>query len=88
MIVILCESDEKAHDKFDLFMQVLIDNECDSITRIWPECCAVETDSDLKYIFVDHRMEPLFEKMGADIIDEDDFLFGLDEMYTLERVRF
>lgn len=89
MIVILCENDWEAHDKFDLFMQVLQDNEGDSITRVWPECCCVETDSDLKYMFVDYRMEPIFEARGCDIIDEDDFLYGLDEMYELvEKARF
>lgn len=85
MIVILCDSDQEACDKFDLFMQILIDNEAWSITRIWPECNCVETDSDLRYIFVDYRMEPIFEKMGADIIDEDEFLFGIEEMYQLDR---
>lgn len=83
MIVILCDSEKEACEKFDLFIMVLEENEPWCITRSWPECNCVETDSDLKYLFIDYRYGPFFEKRGEDVIDEDEFLFGIDEMYEI-----
>lgn len=84
MITILCKSYELAKVAFSLFMNILEGGEVrEDVTRVWPECLCVETDSDLKYLFTDYRMEGLFEKIGADIIDEEEFLFGIEEMKTM-----
>lgn len=88
MIAILCKDMWRAKQAFELFMQVLMDNEPYSITRVWSECNCVETDSDLKYIFIDYRMEPMFQKMKADIINEDEFLFGIEDVFEIEMGRF
>ena len=82
MIVILCKNVWDAANAFNLFKNLLINNG-DCITRVWDACNCVETDSDLKYIFIDYRMEPFFENIGADIMDEDEFLFGVEEMYNI-----
>lgn len=88
MIAIMCKDVWAARECFEIFMQVLMDLEPYSITRVWAECNCVETDSDLKYIFADYRMEPVFEKMKADIIDEEDFLFGIEDVFEIEMGMF
>lgn len=84
MITILCSSYEVAKAAFRLFMNVLEHMEIkEDITNVWSECLCVETDCNLRYIFTDYRMEGVFEKIGADIIDENEFLQGLDEMRSM-----
>lgn len=77
MIVILCNSFQDAKDAFDIFMQFLEDYEPFSIQKELKSSYAVETDEDLRYIFVDYRMEHLFDKMTPDILWVDEFFEGL-----------
>lgn len=80
MIVILCNSFYEAIDSFDIFMEFLNENTPWSIKRVFESSYCVETDDDLKYVFVDYRFESLFDK--ADCIDVDQFFEGIGEYYS------
>ena len=87
MIAILCDSYDRAKELFEMFMNILRFEGLGTIARTWPHCLCVETDSDLRYIFTDYHYEGVFENLKADIMDEDDFLFGLDELYCIPNGR-
>lgn len=79
MIVVLCDSFSSAQKAFDFFMCIL---ECDYpgvIRRKYESELCVETDDDLRYIFVDWRMSEIFREMTPDIMDEEDFFEGLED---------
>lgn len=82
MIVILCQSFEDAKEAFGLFMQYLLEYEPWSILNFWNACYCVETDENLRYIFVDYRMEHAFDNCRPDIVWEGDFFAEFDrEIY-------
>lgn len=79
--MVLCESQWEAEELFELWMMVLVHMAVENIRRAWPECLAVETDDDLRYIFVDYRMEHAFDNMKPDIVDSDEFLIAICDLY-------
>lgn len=84
MIVILCKSYFDAIEDFRYYLSILMQNATEwIIQRIWYNENCVETDDDLRYIFVDYRYRPLFEKMGADFITSDEFFE--DIQYLIDR---
>lgn len=87
MIVVLCDSDENARYDYKLFLRYLRNAEPGSIRKRYDACLCVETDSDLRYIFVDYRMGGVFRKMTLDLVDEYSFFDALlnegEDLYGL-----
>lgn len=81
MIVVLCRSFEDAKEAFSSFMQYLLEYEPWSILNFWNDCYCVETDENLRYIFVDYRMEHVFDNCRPDIVLEGDFFAGIGEWF-------
>lgn len=81
MIVILCESWKAACKAYSLFLNFLEDNEPWSIKTIYNHTNCVETDDDLRYIFVDYRMQNVFNDLRPDIIYAQDFFEGISYYY-------
>lgn len=83
MIVVLCDSFEDAQDGYDIFVSFLEDIDPFLIKKTCNASYCVETDDDLRYIFVDYRFRPLFQKFEepVDEIDLDRFLNDIEEIY-------
>lgn len=81
MIVVLCDSFQDAQDAFDVFVQFLEEVEPFSILEVYENCLCVDTDDDLRYVFVDYHLANEFSKMTPDILDADEFFEGLVEYY-------
>lgn len=82
MILVLCNSFEEAQDGYDVFVQFLEENEPWSIRNAWNCSYCVETDDDLRYIFIDRRMKNIFYAFDRpDEIDLDVFLRDTEEFY-------
>lgn len=81
MIVILCPCCQDALDSFDVFMDFLETFEPFSIQQVFEDSSCVETDDDLRYLFVDYRLEHLFQKSETDFVDMDEFFEGINEFY-------
>lgn len=82
MIVILCNSFDEAKDGFSRFMDFLETYEPFSISKVFEYSYCVETDDDLRYIFVDRRFKSLFHGFcKPDEVDMEEFFEGLDEYY-------
>lgn len=82
MIVILCNSFETAKDGFEAFLGFLEEYEPQSISKVFKASYCVETDDDLRYIFVDRRFKPLFQTFDKpDEIELEQFFEGIDDFY-------
>lgn len=82
MIVILCNSFEEAQEAFAQFMDFLETYEPLAISKVFEYSYCVETDDDLRYIFVDYRFKPLFDSFDKpDEIEVEKFFEGMDEYY-------
>lgn len=81
MIVVLCNSFEEVKSAFNDFMGFLEHFEPNAISRTFESSYGVETDDDLKYIFVDYRFKNLFLKDKPDYVEMDEFFEGIDEFY-------
>lgn len=68
MIVILCESFYDAQIAFDAFMDYIEHISPWNIYKVWEQCYCVETDENLRYIFVDYRYGDKFRHMRPDFI--------------------
>lgn len=80
MIVVLCNSFEDAQDCYDMFVSFLENFEPFSIKKTYNSSYCIETDDDLRYIFVDYRFKPLFYNFDKpDIIEADEFFEGICE---------
>ena len=86
MIVILCKSWKAACEAYRLFLDFLEDNEPWSIRGVDKHGNCVETDDDLRYVFVDYRMEHVFDDLRPDVIDLLDFFEGINELYFYDKV--
>lgn len=74
MIVILCPTFKDAIYSFYRYVFDLRDYMGEwSIKRLFPSEYCVETDDDLRYIFIDEHFEKAFEGMCADFISMDEF---------------
>lgn len=83
MIVVLCKSFEEAQDGFDMFMDFLETYEPCSISKVFNYSYCVETDDDLRYIFVDRRFKKLaltFDD-AIDYVLLNDFFDGIAAYY-------
>lgn len=86
MIVILCNSFEDAQNGFARFLHFLKMFEPASISRVFSYSYCVETEDDLRYIFVDYRFKNLaltFDE-GIDYVEMDEFFEGIDDFYFKE----
>lgn len=81
MIVVLCNSFWDVKDAYDCFVTFLEENEPWSIVETYDAAYCVETDDDLRFIFVDYRMQNLFKDMTPDYIDMVEFFEGLEDYY-------
>lgn len=82
MILILCNSFEDVQDGYDAFVQFLEDNEPWSIRKTYNSSYCVETDDDLRYIFIDYRMKNLFFNFDKpDVIELEEFFEGIEDYY-------
>lgn len=82
MIVVLCDSFEQAQDAYDTFVSFLEYVDPWSIRKTYNCSYCVETDDDLRYIFIDYRMRKLFYKIcNPDCVDVEEFFQGLEEYY-------
>lgn len=83
MIVILCNSFKEAQNDFNSFMDFLNTFEPFSISKVFEHSYCVETDDDLRYIFVDYRFKSLASKFDdvIDYVDSDEFFEGIEEYY-------
>lgn len=86
MIVILCKSYESSCAAFDQFMEFLEDNEPWAIKRVFKHTNCVETDDDLRYIFMDNRFVGVFNHMLVDIVDVKKFFRGINDFYYYDEV--
>lgn len=82
MIVVLCDSYQDAMELFHSFLDFLMYEEGYNIRHVYYPSLCIETYLDLRYIFVDYRMEGIFREMTEDIIDSDEFFEDLD--YTFQ----
>lgn len=73
MIAIICESFSMAKNDFWFFMTLLYQSEPWRVQRVWPNEYCVETDDDLRFIFIEKSMIPVFESLNADFIYSYDF---------------
>lgn len=81
MIVILCDSYDEACNCYDCFVSFLNQEDPWAIKRTYDFSQCVETDDDLRYLFVDKRYEGAFIKKDCDIIDEDEFFEGIENWF-------
>lgn len=83
MIVVLCNSFKKAQNDFDSFMEFLNTFEPFSISKVFKYSYCVETDDNLRYIFVDYRFKSVASKFDdvIDYVDSDEFFEGIEEYY-------
>ena len=83
MIAVLCPSFYDAISDFWYFLSLLQQCEPWNVKQVYDSEYCVETDDDLRFIFVDYRMAGVFRKMRADIIDSeeffDDYIFRMVE---------
>lgn len=81
MIVILCDDFAQVGYAFDMFVIFLEENEPWSIKRCFEDAYQVETDDDLRYIFIVREYLPLYLRDGPDVIESNEFFDGIDEYY-------
>lgn len=80
MFVILCNSFEEARSNFEDFISYLEECEPDSIVHIYKHSFGVDTDCDIRYVFIDYRMRGLFRNLGSCFeMGVDEFMDGLYE---------
>lgn len=77
MIVILCDTFYDACDAFLVFWEYAEFGLGENITNVWESENCLETDDNLRYIFVDHRYQDVFQKMTPDVIEVEEFFEGL-----------
>lgn len=76
MILILCASLLEAQDSFDLFIDYLERNEPWSIKEVWTHELCIETDENLRYIFINRKMRPYYEYLRPDVVDVTELFKG------------
>lgn len=83
MIVILCNSFEEVQDGYDAFVSFLEEYEPFSIKETHNAAYCVDTDDDLRYVFIDYRFEKMFYRFNepVDTIELEEFFEGIDEFY-------
>lgn len=82
MMVVLCDSFDDARYAFSEFMDFLETFDPFLIEKVYEFSYCVETVEGIRYIFVDYRFEPMFNKMGnADCIGADEFFEDFGEPY-------
>lgn len=68
MIVIVCDNFRQATICFEAFRDHIIDTEPWIIENSYDYALSLETDDNLRYIFIDYRYIPLYEK-NEDIME-------------------
>lgn len=86
MIVILCRNYKTACRAYEIFVEFLEDNEPWAIRQRFEHENCIETDDDLRYIFVDGRVEKVFENMRPDVVDVQRFFEGINEFYYCDHI--
>lgn len=86
MIVILCPSYRMACDAFDIFVQFLEGYEPQAIQKKFESGNCIETDDDLRYMFVDARLEHVFDGLRPDVMTVGEFFEGINDYYFCEPI--
>lgn len=80
LVVVLCESFTRACLAFREFVAYIQELNGDlhpyhqiDIREIYDHCNCVETDEDLRYLFVDYRMKEKLAPITPDILWDDEF---------------
>lgn len=82
MIIIFCDSFEDAQFAYEAFIDFLEEYEPYRIKKAYDAAYCVETDDDLRFIFVDYRFKPLFHTFcRPDEISDIDFFKDIDKYY-------
>lgn len=69
-------------DGFDRFMEFLETYEPLSISRVFEYSYCVETDDDLRYVFIDYRFRFLFQSFDSpDEVELEEFFEGIYDYY-------
>ena len=82
MIVIFCSSFAEAQEAYDLFINMLEENNPLCILETDPHMLTIETDDNLRYVFIDYNLLPLFEQLTPDILDVDTFFYDWETYYA------
>lgn len=77
MIVILCDTFYDACEAFLAFWEYVEIGLGENITNVWKSENCLETDDDLRYIFIDYRWLSAFLSMKPDVLDVEEFFEGL-----------
>lgn len=84
MIVILCDTYDDAKDAFDMFCSFCERYEPFMIEESDRFSLRVSTDDDLVYIFTDYRFKNVIATEESDVIEVDEFFFGLYSHYDAD----
>lgn len=77
MILVLCDSLLEAMDSFDMFVGYLEENEPWSIKEVWVNEFCVETDENLRYIFINRRFQSFYEYLRPDVIERRELQYWM-----------
>lgn len=80
MILILCDSFQAAKEAFNLFIRWVEEYYLWDVLEIFSHCFCIETDENLRYMFIDRRMKKVFDHLHPDIVEEKDFFHDIDVM--------
>ena len=84
MILILCNSFQEAREDYALFKDYLYFSAKEDIREVYNAGLCIETDDDLRYMFVDRRYYDQLRKLRADTIDELKFMAEIYEFFNKE----
>lgn len=86
MIVILCDSFQDAEDSYYLFLDyVRLTCPPWSVVRAFDKALIIDTDDDIRYVFIDYRYcNYLFKDKIFDLVEKEVFF---EDLYTDETAR-
>lgn len=76
MVVILCDSFYDAREAFLTFWDYVEIGLGENIVNVWEYENCLETDDNLRYIFIDYRWLSVFLGMKPDVLDVEEFFEG------------
>ena len=87
VVIVMCDTWKDAQRAYKIYQELLDDNEPPSfIVERNDYCCCLQTDEDIRYIFVDRRMAKQFNQNLNDFIDVDMFLYEMNDYYTINSI--
>lgn len=83
MVVILCDSDRDAKNAFLEYLDILEYYDCTLIKNVYYSSYCIDTDEDLRYVFIYWRFRDLFKDSDPDYIWQGDFFENLRDYYEM-----